>query len=363
MKMQRVSSLFQLMACAALAAVAVHFAAPSCAGAAAIRVGSTSAAPGTSADICLSLSGGAGQIAGVQMDLTWDESCATAELANGRQAACWPNSATGKSVQTSVTGSHMRALMLSLSDPSPIPDGELFCCSFMLVSATASQCCAIGISNVRGSNSAGVGITNIDTSPGQLCAIGAPAAAGGGSLPAPAVSAPGATGGGGSGGGGVTSGTSGGGVTTSVPGSTGRVAAPAVGGAPAGVIGGPGSATGVVAPSAQEGIAAGQPGSGSLGAQGESGEPVPTEGTPSARRVPDTPRATPVGGRATPSPAVSPRGTTTSGPGETPSPNATQGTPVSGPTTVAPATTPTPAPASPTARHVRRHKGGHPRSQ
>ncbi len=165
-----------------------------------IQVGSAKGIPGQSADVCISLSGGAGRVAGVQMDLSWDTACVSADLAGGTAAggsvsstaaACRPNPATGKHVQTSVKGSTLKAFFLSITDLRPIPDGELFCCGFTLARSAPSPCCNVNISGVRGSTASGQAITDIAASGGSICAASPPGTPGGQAAPhASATSGP-----------------------------------------------------------------------------------------------------------------------------------------------------------------------------
>jgi hypothetical protein len=106
------------------------------------------AAQGT--DVCVSLTGSNGKVSGLQMDLSWDPGCMTAEIASGTAAQCASNPSVGKSVQTNIfpNNSTMRLLFLSVSDSSPIPDGELFCCKFTLVGSQAGSCCSVQTGNV-----------------------------------------------------------------------------------------------------------------------------------------------------------------------------------------------------------------------
>ena len=101
------------------------------------------------ADVCVAMAGSNGQVVGLQLDLTWDSACMTVARAGGAAAQCASNPSTGKSVQTALLSEAlMRALLFSLSDTSPVSDGELFCCSFTVASSRADSCCSINISSL-----------------------------------------------------------------------------------------------------------------------------------------------------------------------------------------------------------------------
>ncbi len=106
------------------------------------------ARPSAAADVnlCVTMAGSSGAVGGLQMDLAWDAGCMTAVKAQGDAAKCRSNPSTGKNVQTKITGNAMRAIFLSMSDSSPVPDGELFCCAF--TAAQAGQCCSASIGNL-----------------------------------------------------------------------------------------------------------------------------------------------------------------------------------------------------------------------
>src|SRR5262249_27350205 len=115
-----------------------------------LAVGSTSAAPGASTDVCIFMSGGAQVVAGVQLNLNWDGSCASVNSGDGISAQCRANPSTGKNVQTSVGKSPcqndpncLTALLFSMSDTAPIPDGQLFCCTFSVLEGASTNRCDV----------------------------------------------------------------------------------------------------------------------------------------------------------------------------------------------------------------------------
>ena len=146
--------------------------------AATIAIGSATAAPGQSVPVWVSLSGGDGQISGVQMDLSWDPTCASPDPGQGTAAACTSNPATGKNVHSGFPNSFpntpLRAVMFSIMNPNPIPDGQLFYCNFTLSTSPSRVCCPILVAGVRGSKARGEPITDISAIPGQVCATSAP---------------------------------------------------------------------------------------------------------------------------------------------------------------------------------------------
>ncbi len=113
---------------------------------AALVLGAARPSPAADANLCVTMSGSNGQVGGLQMDLVWDGGCMTAVHAQGDAAKCRSNPATGKNVQTKITGNGMRAIFLSMSDNSPAPDGDLFCCAF--TTSQAGQCCSVNIGNL-----------------------------------------------------------------------------------------------------------------------------------------------------------------------------------------------------------------------
>jgi hypothetical protein len=102
-----------------------------------------------STDVCIAMAGGNGKASGLQMDLSWDSACMTAARAGGNAAQCTSNPSTGKGVETNLLpDAQMRVLFLSVSDTSPVPDGELFCCTFTVVPSQAGSCCSVNIGNL-----------------------------------------------------------------------------------------------------------------------------------------------------------------------------------------------------------------------
>lgn len=159
------------------------------ASAATFFVQQTDGAPGQPVDVCVWMTGGNNEVAGVQMDLSWDPACME-PATGGNRPRCRSNPDTGKTVQSAPRGaSTVRAIMLSFSDVDPIPDGELFCCQFRVTNNPPGGQCAVGFSNLIASTPTG---QRTDARSGRGGGVnigragGAPAPVAGGFEPAPA---------------------------------------------------------------------------------------------------------------------------------------------------------------------------------
>ena len=133
------------------------------------------AQPGDVAEVCVTLDGEGQEVAGTQNDLVWDGTCATF------LDECRVDPATGKDLNGRIQGSEdfrYRALVLSLTDVDPIPDGGLYCCDFQ-VEAAAGSCCAVEVVNAGGSDPQGNALPLDAGPPAQLCVE--PTASGGAS--------------------------------------------------------------------------------------------------------------------------------------------------------------------------------------
>jgi hypothetical protein len=128
----------------------------------------TVSASGDRADLCVVLDSGGAQVAGTQNDLTWDGTCAT--LAT--PADCRVNSATGKTLSGALApmGSDFsyRGLVLSFTDTEPLPDGQLYCCTFTVESAPGS-CCPVAVVNAAASDPSGGALFVSAGQPASLC--------------------------------------------------------------------------------------------------------------------------------------------------------------------------------------------------
>jgi len=137
----------------------------------------TSVGLGDNGSICVSMTGGAGQIAGLQANMRWDDSCMTP---TDIKRLCKANAATGKSVQSASPGRGvLKAILISFSDVNPIPDGELFCCQFLAVGNEGTRCPPVQLESIIGSTAAGQRINNIRAGNTGVFAIGGNAVAGG----------------------------------------------------------------------------------------------------------------------------------------------------------------------------------------
>lgn len=118
---------------------------------------------GDEAEICVHLRTGGAAVAGTQNDLRWSDDCA-------RIGECRASGAHGKSLNSSLRGGAehtLHALVLSITDVNPIPDGPLYCCSFRAKRDTA--CCSIGIEGARASDPSGGSLPVAELS-GSICA-------------------------------------------------------------------------------------------------------------------------------------------------------------------------------------------------
>jgi hypothetical protein len=268
-----------------------------------------------------------GQVAGVQMDFNWDADCLTANVRSSGGPQCRSNAATGKTVQSAMRGgSGLRAIMLSVADVNPIPDGELFCCEFTVDSFASAPQCPIRLSNVIGANPTGQRVA-VSTREGVVYVLGGGEAS---AAPPAAGIAPAAPGGA------TTAGDAGGAVTGGAPAAGLPADAPAAGAAPVA-----GLAPAVEAPAPPPPAA---PAAGTIEppAAGEAPAELPGE-------LPAPGAALEVAGEAIDVPQ--PRGTEPAAPADappadtaTPSPQPEPATPTVAPTRTPRAATPTTAP-------------------
>jgi hypothetical protein len=104
-------------------------------------------------DLCLSMRGGEDRVAAMQVDVEWDPTCMSPTVRNGASASCTVEPRTGKDVHSRIEANWLRAIVLSLTNVDPIPDGELFCCSFKTAS---DSCCALNLDFLLASDSDGM---------------------------------------------------------------------------------------------------------------------------------------------------------------------------------------------------------------
>jgi hypothetical protein len=123
--------------------------------------------PGDRASVCVDMASEGRDVAGVQNDLVWDSGCATIE---GR---CEANPSHGKNLSTASPGrGRVRAILLSFENVDPIPDSELYCCQFRVVTRTAGSCCSIAIENAITSDPKGQRLPT-QVRGAQICLAGA----------------------------------------------------------------------------------------------------------------------------------------------------------------------------------------------
>lgn len=136
---------------------------------------------GQSAKVCVRMDSGGQKIAGVQNDLNWDGNC----LAFG---GCQANLAHGKSLHMpkAPAGNSTKALLLALDNLDPIPDGELYCCTFTVKSASPGGCCPVNITGALGSDPQGNAVRS-GANGGRLCMRGTSALGGGPGRPGAAA--------------------------------------------------------------------------------------------------------------------------------------------------------------------------------
>lgn len=131
---------------------------------------------GEAADLCVVLNSGGAQVAGTQNNLVWDGSCAMLSS----PADCRVNQATKKLLVGTLgpADNSYKALVLSLSDVAPIPDGQLYCCTFT-VGAAPGSCCSVSVVKTEASDPTGHLLPSRGNT-AQLCVVG-----GTNALPAP----------------------------------------------------------------------------------------------------------------------------------------------------------------------------------
>ena len=126
----------------------------------------TVSGPGEMATLCVTMDSGGEQVAGTQNDLVWDGACATLT-----EDSCQASSHHGKTLHGNfppTTDFTYRALLFSLTDTDPIPDGELYCCVFGVEVMNPGACCPVNIDGVGSSDPNGVALATTGVS-GRLC--------------------------------------------------------------------------------------------------------------------------------------------------------------------------------------------------
>jgi hypothetical protein len=154
-----------------LVSALIATASPALAAVVGIAPRSTPIQVGTTGDVCVVLREGAQSVAGIQMNLAWDESCLAP--ADPKQL-CKASAASGKNTQTALQSpSELKAIVISFTDVSPIPDGELFCCQF--VGKKGADACRVEIKSVIGSTAQGQRVDGIQAEEGRVAVADAAA--------------------------------------------------------------------------------------------------------------------------------------------------------------------------------------------
>ena len=115
----------RLRGAAALLSVVLVMRVGAAAAAVSLQAGSVTVdAPFDDADVCVSLDTGGAAVAGTQNDLNWDGDCASLP----GEDSCVVAGMHGKdlSAATRCGDFCLRAIVLSLTDVNPIPDGDLY---------------------------------------------------------------------------------------------------------------------------------------------------------------------------------------------------------------------------------------------
>jgi len=132
---------------------------PRAASAARIDLAPAQGDPGGTVEMCGFLSDNVEVIA-LQMDLQWDGRC-VAPVLDGGKPQCSTNPGTGKSVLTALLGQQTRIILIALSNDTPIPNGPLFCCAFVVSQIPPSSSCPMTFAGVSGSAKGGRRIGSI----------------------------------------------------------------------------------------------------------------------------------------------------------------------------------------------------------
>ena len=147
----------RLRGAAALLSVVLVMRVGAAAAAVSLQAGSVTVdAPFDDADVCVSLDTGGAAVAGTQNDLNWDGDCASLP----GEDSCVVAGMHGKdlSAATRCGDFCLRAIVLSLTDVNPIPDGDLYCCRFS-IHAAPGACCNLSVVNAAASDPDGKAIS------------------------------------------------------------------------------------------------------------------------------------------------------------------------------------------------------------
>jgi hypothetical protein len=127
--------------------------------------------PGGTGRVCVILSTGGEQVAGIQADVRWDGTC-TSLTSKDR---CVPAGSHNKDVHADIEKQQAdfmaKVLVLSLSNVDVIPDGPVFCCEFQ-GEAEPGSCCSVSLSGTSASTPDGHPIAANPGRPAQICTAG-----------------------------------------------------------------------------------------------------------------------------------------------------------------------------------------------
>jgi hypothetical protein len=127
--------------------------------------------PGDETRICVRLDSGGAEVAATENRLVWDGTCATGPQ---EPAQCEVSGEHDKQLFWDYPADQdfaVKALILSLTEVGPIPDGRLYCCAFA-VEAAPGQCCPLSVVDPGASDPAGNAL-EAEGNTGQLCVAAA----------------------------------------------------------------------------------------------------------------------------------------------------------------------------------------------
>lgn len=143
--------------------------APRAVGTVTLVVGTAVIAVGDSGSFDVSLDSGGLDVAGIQIDITYDPSTPIADV--GGSPDCVVNPATGKDLfKAFLPGDRARFLVLSLSDVNTIPDGVLFTCNVDVSLFASPGTYPLTGSNEGASDPDGNALTTVST-PGAVIVL------------------------------------------------------------------------------------------------------------------------------------------------------------------------------------------------
>lgn len=119
------------------------------------------------ARVCVHLDSAGEEIAGIQNDIVWDPSCAT-PIDNSCSLL-----ARHTTLSTALLGSSkMTAFVFAFNNVDPLPDGNLYCCEFVVQDVEGDACCPLRLEGTRGSTPDGKFVA-LGAMNGEICPAGA----------------------------------------------------------------------------------------------------------------------------------------------------------------------------------------------